>query len=140
MTKKEQYEATNKRYLGILLEAYERISKGEVISPKAISDKHQVTRSFFAVATNIGIIESVGRRGFYRWQAAKPTLTMANKMRLSVGEYNNHLRRERNSNESKQIQIPLYAERVVSPPATLEVKKEKRPFLLVKIGRLEIKF
>jgi len=140
MTKKEQYEATNKRYLGILLEAYERISKGEVISPKAISDKHQVTRSFFAVATNIGIIESSGRRGFYKWKAAKPTLTMANKMRLSVGEYNNHLRRARNSNESKQIQIPLYTESITTPTATLEVKEEKRPFFFVKIGRLEIKF
>ena len=140
---------TTERYYHFLVDVYDVITRTGIYPHREITTKHKVSNTLMTNILEMGIVKHQERNGAYQWIAAKPTLTMANKLREYNNKKNRALSKERNSrNNESQFQIEY-------TPDPIKVKSdfphnetpnqplfatEERPFFLVKIGRLEIKF
>ena len=140
---------TTEKYYYFLVDVYDVVTKTGIYPRREITIKHKVSNGLMTNILEMGIVKRQEKNGAYQWMAAKPTLTMANKLR----EYNNDkiraLLKEKNSrNNESQLQIEYTPDPIevksdfphIKTPNQPLLVTEKRPFLLVKIGRLEIKF
>jgi hypothetical protein len=132
-----QHSGTVEKYLDYLKELHEMSCVESTFNLNSISQNHNVTRVIGTVVKHKGILTShPTRRSTYKWTAAKPTITMARKIREAVVEYNNRDAHKTTKKKTRQTQaVDLFSS------ADLDViKEEKVPFFSLKIGRLKISF
>jgi hypothetical protein len=108
MKKPYQQSGTVQKYFNYLNDLYEVSRVENTFDLNLISVKNNVTRVIGTVVKRKGILASHPTiKSTYKWTAAKPTMTMAQKIVEGVNEYNRNCTRERKKKQSQKISMEL---------------------------------